>query len=62
VRVGWGGGRPADSHLRTEHLLQAGVHFVLLNKFTPVSLGNALVDGHTETGILLKQAQRGILD
>jgi len=52
--------RPADEHLRAEHLLQAGVHFFFLDEFTSVGLGYALAYSGAEVGFLLKQAQRGI--
>ena len=60
-KVRCGGGRPADTHLRAEHLLQAGVHFLFLNKLAPVGLRNALSNGGPKAGIFLKQTQRGIL-
>src|ERR1035437_2115134 len=56
------GGRPADAHLSLEHPLQACVHFIFLNELAPVGLFNAFPDGGTKAGILLKQAQRGILN
>jgi hypothetical protein len=44
-----------------EHLFQAGVHFFFPNELAAVGLCDALSDGDTEAGILLKQAQSGIL-
>jgi len=51
-------GRPADAHrLRTQHLLEAGVHFFFLNELAPVGLGYTLSHGNTKPGIFLKQTQ-----
>ncbi len=55
-------GRPAETHLRSEHLLQAGVHLLLLNQLAPIRLSDTITHGGTKAGILLKQAQRRILD
>ena len=60
LKVGCRGGRPADTHLGAEHLLQAGVHFFFLDELAPVGLRNALADSGTKAVVFLKQAQRGI--
>ena len=60
-QVRCGCGRPADTHLRAEHLLQASVHFFFLNELATVGLRDALTHGGAEVGFLLKQAQRRVL-
>ena len=55
------GGRPADTHLRAEHLLQASVHFFFFNELAAVGLCNSLPDGGAKAGIFLKEAQRRVL-
>ena len=44
-----------------QHLLQAGVHFLLLNELAAVSLCDALTHGGAEAGVFLKQAQSSFL-
>jgi len=56
------GGRPADSNLRTQHLLEQSLHFLLFHELTPVGLRDPFLYSRAKTGVLLEQAQGGLFD
>jgi hypothetical protein len=62
LKVFCGGWGPADAHSSgAQHLLQAGVHFLLFNELAAVGLCDALAHGGAKASIFLKQAQGGFL-
>ena len=54
-------GRPANTHQELKHPLDARFHLFLFDKLPPVGLRDALSHRGAKPGVLLKQAQGGIL-
>jgi hypothetical protein len=61
LKIRCGGGCPADSHLRSEHLFEKGVHFRFVYELTAVGLRDTFPNGSPKVRVFLKQAQSGFL-
>jgi hypothetical protein len=51
------GKRPANTHLRAEHLFKAGVHLLFFDELAPVGAGFAFLHGGSKTRVFIEQAQ-----